>query len=526
MIVNKNIKIILFIFLLCVFGILGYYSVITSNYRTAKQILINDINIEELKKSLDEEPKLNVELKINKDNTYYNDVEDAYFYCLDVNDANSYKNLNLKIHSKEKYKYVILNENYDKEKGFFIDFNIPVDLIIYNDEVYYQTQIKFRNVPIVNIITDHQFVREYQGMKLQFFGPNPNNKEKMLLTESYTQLKVRGGTSFVFPKQQYKISLTQEDMEKKSKISLFGMNADEDYILDAMWNDYSKIRTKLSFELWNQMSSHNVNYGQFDYDAEYVELYINQEYNGLYMLKEFIDWRMLGVNKFTEENSGIVLKGNGYAKWDQALYDQDKNTDFVLGFSMKYPSNKSDYSKYWDFMMDKIYTEFYDRDNVTEEYILENFDLENYIDYKIFIHIICGNDNFGLNNVYCYIKSMNEGNKIKLVPWDLDMTWGYDWSGEKPTLLYEESETIYKVDGLLTNSENINNALRKRYFELRDSVLSIDNVFNIIDTNYETLKYPIKSDSDKWLDTDLDIEVNKLKDWYKKRVEFLDEYLQ
>ena len=79
--------------------------------------------------------------KINKDNTYYNDVEDAYFYCLDVNDANSYKNLNLKIHSKEKYKYVILNENYDKEKGFFIDFNNPVDLIIYNDEVYYRIKI-------------------------------------------------------------------------------------------------------------------------------------------------------------------------------------------------------------------------------------------------------------------------------------------------------------------------------------------------------------------------------------------------
>ena len=72
---------------------------------------------------------------------------------------------------------------------------------------------------------------------------------------------------------------------------------------------------------------------------------------------------------------------------------------------------------------------------------------------------------------------MNEGHKIKLVPWDLDMTWGYDWSGEYPTLLYEENETIYKIDGLLTNSDNINNSLKKRYFELRETVLSVDNVF-------------------------------------------------
>ena len=154
----------------------------------------------------------------------------------------------------------------------------------------------------------------------------------MLLVETDTQLKVRGGTSTVFPKKQYKISLTHSDENEKNKMSLLGMDADEDYILDAMWNDYSKLRTKLSFEIWNQMSSNNVNYDKFDYDAEYVELYINQEYSGLYMLKEFIDWKMLDVNKFTEENTGIVLKGNGYAKWDQELYNQDKNTDFVLRF--------------------------------------------------------------------------------------------------------------------------------------------------------------------------------------------------
>ena len=175
--------------------------------------------------------------------------------------------------------------------------------------------------------------------------------------------------------------------------------------------------------------------------------------------------------------------------------------------------------------MDKIHTEYYDRENVTEEYIVENFDLENYIDYKIFIHAICGNDNFGLNNTYCYIKNMNDGHKIKLVPWDLDMTWGYDWSGEYPTLLYEDSESISTIDGLLTKSENINNLLKKRYFELRETVLSVDNVSKIIDTCHETIRYPIQEESNKWLETDLDVETTKLKEWYKKRIEFLDNYL-
>ena len=206
MFVNKKIKIFLLIFLLFIFSVISYYSIITSNYRIAKEVLKNDINIEELKNSLKEESKLDIELKLNNNQTYYNAVEDAYFYCIDVNEANSYKKIKLKICSKEKYKYIIDNEKYNYEKGFFIDFNEPIDLIIYNDNVYYQTQIKFRNIPIVNIITDHQFVREYQGMQLQIFGPNPDDKDKMLLTETNTQLKVRGGTSFAFPKKQYKIS--------------------------------------------------------------------------------------------------------------------------------------------------------------------------------------------------------------------------------------------------------------------------------------------------------------------------------
>ena len=332
MVNNRRLKMILLIFLLIIWGILVYYSIITTNYRIAKQVLKSDVNIEKLKESLNEEPKLNIELKVNNSRTYYNELQDWYLYCLDIGDANTYKDLKLKITSKEKYNYIIDNELYDNEKGFYIDFNNPVDVIIYNDECYYQTQIKFSNIPIVNIITDHGFVKEYQGMKLQIFSPNPIVKEKMLLTETDTQLKLRGGTSSLFPKIQYKISLTQEDENEKKELSLIGMKADEDYILDAMWNDYSKIRTKLSFNLWNQINSYNVNYNKIDYNAEYVELYINQEYSGLYMLKEFIDWKKLGVSKWSETNSGIVLKGNGYANWDKELYEQDKKGDFVLRF--------------------------------------------------------------------------------------------------------------------------------------------------------------------------------------------------
>lgn len=150
----------------------------------------------------------------------------------------------------------------------------------------------------------------------------------MQLIETKAQMKIRGGTSWMFPKKQYKMTLTYGD--KKNNLSFLGMKADEDYILDAMWNDYSKIRTKLSFDIWNQINSYNVNYDEVDIHMEYVEAYMNQQYHGLYMLKEFIDWKKLGVKKFNETNTGIVLKGIEYAEWNQETYEKDKHMWNVL----------------------------------------------------------------------------------------------------------------------------------------------------------------------------------------------------
>lgn len=192
---------------------------------------------------------------------------------------------------------------------------------------------------------------------------------------------------------------------------------------------------------------------------------------------------------------------------------------------MKYPKEQQDFSKYWDTIMEKVYTQFYDKENITEEYVLKNFNVTNYNDYKIFIHVIGGEDNYGLKNVYCHMDDMNEDTKVILTPWDLDTTYSYNWSGEGVTYLYEDPNAVTKVDGLLTNFENLDNSLKERYFKLRESILSIENIYKKIDSYYEQIKYAIHKENSRWMMTDLESEVNKIKEWYKNRVEFLDKYL-
>ena len=81
--------------------------------------------------------KYSFEITINRNPVFYNVVEDVAYYYLSEENANQYVDLNIKIASKDKFKYAVTSGNYDKEKGFYVDFEKPIDLIIYNDEAYY-----------------------------------------------------------------------------------------------------------------------------------------------------------------------------------------------------------------------------------------------------------------------------------------------------------------------------------------------------------------------------------------------------
>ena len=72
-------------------------------------------------------------------------------------------------------------KKYSTEKGFFIDFTKPVDVIIYNDKSYWETQIKFSNLPIINIISAYEVPPYYQETDFQLYSPNYNDKDKMQL---------------------------------------------------------------------------------------------------------------------------------------------------------------------------------------------------------------------------------------------------------------------------------------------------------------------------------------------------------
>ena len=116
---------------------------------------------------------------------------------------------------------------------------------------------------------------------------------------------------------------------------------------------------------------------------------------------------------------------------------------------------------------------------------------------------------------------MKEDTKVLITPWDLDMSFGYMW-GSSETNLIESPETITDVSKLWTKSDYMNKLLKTRYWDLRGYIFDMKNINEKLDSYYSTIKYSVEKDNEKWLITDLEKEIDKVRTWTEKRIEILD----
>lgn len=525
MLLDNAKRIILLILFLIIFILMIIYISLTNDTHYVYTSKLNFYKIPDLKNQLEKDSDIDLDIKINGNRLYYNNKEDVYYYYLDSSYQNKFYHLNIDMKANKRYKYIVNDDRYIEKQGYYINFEYPISLFLYNDKSYKEIKVQFTCLPIMNInlndISIDDITIEDSDAVIEIYDKDYKNEEKISYTESKTKIKTRGALSSLYPKKQYRLKLYKEKDQSivKNRISLLDMEEDEDWILDGLYSDYSKVRSKLCFDLWNEINSDSVDN---DIDSDYVILYINEEYVGVYILREVVDRKLLNLDKRTDDDSGILIKGYTYT---DLQYDEvSKKTNIVSPFEMKYPSDVEDYSIYWNSLLYKIHGEYFEEENRTFEYIDNNFILNNYVDYKILINVIMAQDNFGTKNLYLSVNNMNKDEKVLITPWDLDMTFGYSYGGSEPTYIYEYFDSAYALPtNIINNPKEIYSLIKKRYFELRKTTLDINNVYSVIDSYYNRIKYSFKKDSDKWLDASLDDEIIKIKNWYRNRIEFLDE---
>ena len=140
-------------------------------------------------------------------------------------------------------------------------------------------------------------------------------------------IEIRGSSSQMFPKKSYALE-TQDADGENNNVSLLGMPEENDWILYGPYTDKSLMRNAVVFELGEKLNRYTTR-------RRYCEVFINNDYQGVYMLMENIkrDANRVDIAKLLPEDiEGDELTG-GY------ILKVDKFTgDFEGGWNSPYPT--------------------------------------------------------------------------------------------------------------------------------------------------------------------------------------------
>jgi hypothetical protein len=131
--------------------------------------------------------------------------------------------------------------------------------------------------------------------------------------DGYIGIEYRGSSSSMFEKRNFTLE-TRDSLGENNNTTLLGLPSENDWVLHGPYSDKSLMRNALSYYLGS-------NTGRWSPRTRYCELYINDEYNGVYLLIEKIkrDKNRVDIAKLTStEISGDDLTGGYILKIDRA----------------------------------------------------------------------------------------------------------------------------------------------------------------------------------------------------------------
>lgn len=351
-------------------------------------------------------------------------------------------------------------------------------------------------------------------------------------------IRHRGASSLAYTKKSLAIKF--RDAEGQSMdVSLLGMRTDNSWILDAMAIDKSRMRNRVSTDLWNDFShpsyimlqnpdAHNGTHGQ------YVEVYLNGQYHGLFCLTEKIDRKQLKLKKFKDDTMrGVLYKSY---KWEPFSNDDD---DFYLsrsdsmptwrGWKLQYPDVEKGEPGSWDPLAHIMHYLSYtlDEDQLVAE-MDTLVDVPVWVDYTLLIDLLVAEDNIAKNQCVYYRDVSEPGSPLGIAPWDMDHAWGrrYDSSpvGADTEMLLDRNWIIYLI---LKHSQQ---DIADRYHQLRYTHFHPDSLAQRFHTYYTQLHDAgaLQRETERWSGTDgieLDFqqEMDYIRQWIEQRIACLDE---
>ena len=319
-------------------------------------------------------------------------------------------------------------------------------------------------------------------------------------------IKLRGNSSLSFNQKKYTIELRDENGKEKD-FSLLGLPANSDWVLLAPYNDVSMMRDPMAFQLWRDM-------GHWGPRTEMVELYVDDDYRGIYILSEAIKRgeQRVNVSKLKKTDiEGRELTGGYILRID--AYDEDDATfaskvpgigegliTSQIVWSCIYPKKKNlqeEQLAYIKAFVDSVELTIQSEHFTDPRWGYARFiDVPSFVDYFIHTELSLNADGYKRSAYFYKEKDKEDGSIGKLFAgpvWDYNLAYGncnfcnannieawcFEGGNTQPTpALWQR----------LLQDPSFRKAVKKRYKELRKGILSDEAIGKYIDAQAKLLQ--------------------------------------
>ena len=448
--------------------------------------------------------------------------------------------------------YLRVNDNYGADEGQVLSCSItfgnqPASYFAFTSSL----------LPIVVINTNGNTIQNepkvMADMGIIYNGAGIRN----YMTDAFNEyegkigIEYRGNYSLSLPQKPYAFE-TWDSTGNEINTSLLGMPEENDWLLLANYNDKSFARNVVPYHLFDSM-------GHYATRSRLVDVVMNGEYHGIYLLCEKIkrDSMRVDIAKLdTLDVSGVDLTGGYMLKID---YWDNTNSWLLNNSPIGFPGldvhmvhvypemsacmpQQLDYIRnYIDQFETVLYSSYYaDPLLGYRAYI----GVGSFVDYFIISELTRNVDGYKKSRYFYKDKNKLDGTvrKLKAGPvWDFDWSQKDMWGGSEDGSgwMFPDCDQDVNAEGWyirLLQDTLFANELRCRYDDLRRTILSENYIYSKIDSVAATVQESqnwhykvwghmgqatgtgeVQAPSQTYAE-----EVQRLKDWYQRRLTWLD----
>lgn len=363
-----------------------------------------------------------------------------------------------------------------------------------------------------------------------------NTEEKFTLDNVPAEFKGRGNGSWIADKKGYKIKFDK-------KQSLFGHAANKHWVIIACanFNDVTMYRNYLAYSIGREI----LDGIEYTTSTELIDVYVNGEYRGVYLLCEHVRVDKGRVNiesKYGIEDTGYLIEYDAYATGLNGL-DHFRVPSVKYAFTVHSPDpekyatdgkiTKEVYQQQIAYIQDyvtRVYTAALNGDYETFSTLV---DVDSFIDMYL-LHELFKNTDTGYSSFYLYKKTSG---KLYAGPvWDFDATTTATRGNNTPQGIFVAGSVADTSDFTaselyisLYQTEGFKQAVIARWQEVSHQ---IENFINqtLNEEMYETNKYAMGKNFALWenktqaaAESDWINQTEILKQWLLDRITWLND---